>query len=95
MKHCLLRFIYVFLIICLVLFLTGKLCEDLECQYYSRCEMTSDASVECKCPEKCEREFAPVCGTNEKTYRNMCVLKLESCLAGEWIRKSKHGNCGE
>ncbi|XP_078345693.1 uncharacterized protein LOC144631168 isoform X3 [Oculina patagonica] len=76
----------------------GESCEVLECQYYARCFQTPNGYAECRCPECHSKnapiQAAPVCGDDDKSYLNMCVLKLESCLTQTWIRKHEDGFCG-
>lgn len=82
--------------ICLLLVLTGKSCDDLNCEYYAHCVQTSSGYAECRCPQHtCPPTNAPVCGTNDKSYLNMCVLKMESCNLQKWIRKKDKGLCGK
>lgn len=37
------------------------------------------AAVKDVCPMMCPANYAPVCGTNARTYPNECALKFDSC----------------
>ncbi|XP_068688990.1 uncharacterized protein [Montipora foliosa] len=74
---------------------TGHSCEALQCKYYARCVQTEEGHAECRCQQGCSTERRPICGTNGKTYLNMCVLKMEACYLGQWIARKHHELCGE
>jgi len=47
-----------------------------------------------KCGENCPYNFAEVCGSDGKTYSNECVMRVESCQAGNpGVRKAYDGPC--
>lgn len=48
-----------------------------------------------KCGPTCSQAESEVCGTNQKTYRNECHLKRESCKTGKHVRKQYDGKCSK
>ena len=50
---------------------------------------------ESKCPEICPLIYAPVCGSNGKTYANNCSLEVDACKTGQDIKFVHNGPCGE
>ncbi|CAL4104491.1 unnamed protein product, partial [Meganyctiphanes norvegica] len=42
-------------------------------------DTVSKVSNKSKCKSNCQRERIPVCGSNGKTYNNLCMLELEAC----------------
>ncbi|XP_067019001.1 uncharacterized protein [Acropora muricata] len=74
---------------------TGKSCEDLLCKNYAQCIATDEGQAQCRCPQNCSAGRRPVCGTNGKSYLNMCALKKEACNLGQMIRERNHGLCSE
>ncbi|XP_028399649.1 neurogenic locus notch homolog protein 2-like isoform X2 [Dendronephthya gigantea] len=73
---------------------TGDPCEDFVCDFYASCIPLRNGSRVCECPQICTREYAPVCGSNNVTYGNLCGLKVASCENKELITKQYDGACG-
>ncbi|KAM7438912.1 hypothetical protein ABFA07_011617 [Porites harrisoni] len=73
----------------------GQSCKDLQCPPYAKCFQTSREGAECRCQFSCDKEERNlICGTDDKTYLNHCVLKMEACRLGKLIKiKSKEGMC--
>lgn len=51
----------------------------------------------CKCPteDDCPRDYDLVCGSDGKTYINLCRLQVEACTTGKPVRMIKKGVCGK
>ncbi|KAJ3416987.1 hypothetical protein HDV05_007469 [Chytridiales sp. JEL 0842] len=46
-----------------------------------------------ECPAACPALYAPVCGSNGKTYSNACALNVEVCLSKKPITIASQGEC--
>jgi len=63
--------------------------DDLVVAHPGKCQ-----SVAAACPKHCSREYKPVCGSDGKTYPNLCVLKMASCTDGnESLVVAHTGKC--
>lgn len=49
--------------------------------------------TEDECPTFCTAHFQPVCGSDGKTYGNLCALNAAACKDGN-IKMAKEGECG-
>lgn len=49
--------------------------------------------ITCKC-EECPAESDPVCGSNNKTYPNECMMRQEACKKNKTNTVQRKGSCG-
>ncbi|XP_023932250.1 agrin-like isoform X3 [Lingula anatina] len=70
-------------------------CKDHKCNATEMCQLDSNRKPVCKCGGLCSSDFAPVCGTDGKTYSNECFLKLEACKQKKEIHVFFQGKCDD
>jgi len=52
--------------------------------------------LDTNCGESCSYKPKEVCGSDGKTYLNECIMKYETCQAGNsGVRKAYDGPCGK
>ena len=56
--------------------------------------MVVDGNATCQCNQACPLIYAPVCGTDNKTYPNLCVLESHACEMKQHINLQYSGRCG-
>lgn len=56
---------------------------NLEIVHEGECTVSRIARRSADCPRFCHRMFAPVCGSDDETYPNSCVLQQTACSAPE------------
>ena len=45
------------------------------------------------CNSDCPSEYKPICGSNEITYLNECLMRLDACTKDEEIISQHNGAC--
>ena len=45
-------------------------------------QLLPNALIVTGCPETCDNDYSPVCGTDGTTYSNMCHLTQTACVIG-------------
>lgn len=71
-------------------------CRTTFCSFGATCivEPVSN-TASCRCLERCDAIFAPVCGTDGVTYANECEMRKTSCKQEKRIAVERTGNCGK
>lgn len=46
-----------------------------------------------QCDTDCPHGGSQICGTDGRTYANRCVMRMQSCRAGTFVRKDYNGPC--
>ncbi|KAK3918799.1 Agrin [Frankliniella fusca] len=68
-------------------------CAEMECPEPRVCALAEHRQPECRCDEVCPDEFAPVCGSDGRTYANTCRLRREGCRTRRELRIVYRGRC--
>lgn len=74
-------------------------CVGVECSFGAICVSSSDGlQARCQCPQECydfgdSEDSIPICGNDEKDYKNYCELRRESCKTMKDIKVKYYGKC--
>lgn len=71
------------------------LCEDVQCAYGGICMVEPEGQAVCRCLADCPAVEAPVCGSDDQTYHNLCTLRLHSCSLRQTVLVQRSGRCGQ
>ncbi|XP_036359766.1 agrin isoform X5 [Octopus sinensis] len=70
-------------------------CDTHFCAFGAECHVNNTIMKPyCRCIEKCDDIFSPVCGSDLVSYTNECNLKRESCLKKKRIKVLIAQQCG-
>ncbi|CAI9724482.1 agrin isoform X12 [Octopus vulgaris] len=70
-------------------------CDTHFCAFGAECHVNNTIMKPyCRCIEKCDYIFSPVCGSDLVSYTNECNLKRESCLKKKRIKVLIAQQCG-
>lgn len=70
-------------------------CDTYVCKKpYSVCELDDESPI-CTCPETCSNTSEPVCGSDDQTYLNLCMLRKRSCEKNKLITVAEKGACSK
>ena len=70
-----------------------NICDNILCEF-GRC-VEVDGNATCECNNACPLIYDPVCGTNNKTYPNLCVMDSEACKEKELVQTQYSGECSK
>ena len=63
------------------------------CRAGRECKVGADGEAACTCIASCPDHFVPVCGSNNQSYDNFCLMHRDACLTGVHISLKKKGYC--
>lgn len=68
-------------------------CKGFKCTSSQVCQLDDQRRPVCRCDSRCNEPFAPVCGSDGKTYSNECMMRVEACKKRREITKLFRGEC--
>ncbi|XP_065829287.1 follistatin-A-like [Oscarella lobularis] len=68
-------------------------CTGVKCDFGATCKVVSNSNYTCDCARACSFHYDPVCGSDGKTYSNLCHLQTGSCEAKMNLTVAIQGEC--
>ena len=81
-------------------YLGDSTCSSIICSHGLKCRIDENGSPRCYCPDNCNEYVhrisseGPVCGTDNRTYENVCELNKGACRTGDNLTVAYIGECG-
>ena len=69
-----------------------NICDITLCEF-GRCVVV-DGNATCQCNTACPSIYAPVCGTDNVTYPNLCLMDSTACETKKHVQVQYNGECG-
>ena len=70
-------------------------CYSKKCPPYAKCVSEFGTFAKCICPTRCSLAlYDPTCGTDHKSYFNLCALQMTACQSNLTITAAYKGTCG-
>ena len=69
-------------------------CERKHCPYGADCVDLGSGQATCRCPPSCPSRYEPLCGTDNVTYSNPCLMRKKVCEEKRRIFVKHRGTCG-
>jgi len=63
------------------------------CRAERDCHIDGKGEATCSCIKSFPDNFVLVCGSNDKSYENYCLMHRDACLTGTHISLSQKGYC--
>ena len=89
---------YIILILCTLFHphtLTANPCLNTFCSRGRHCVLDAERNAECRCLEMadCPGVLQHVCGSDGRTYENLCLLQAHSCHSQRELQVQYDGEC--
>lgn len=70
-------------------------CRYVSCEHPQVCRLDYERRARCVCSEFCGEDYAPVCGSDGRTYANECLLRRQACRTMPGLRIVFRGRCDQ
>ena len=85
---------YLYSIKTLCIYYDADECSMMVCRAGRECRVdVNNGEAACRCVASCPDHFVPVCGSNNQSYDNFCLMHRDACLTGIHISLKKKGYC--